>query len=172
MTACSSPSRRLATGRALSEGPAASPVRVRVYVSGDQGRVIALWHASKRDVYTFIPIEQTYTLDDDTEFFRARIEPRCELVVAQAADQIVGYLAIEGHYIDRLYVHPGRQRQGIGCQLMKWAMERSPAGLQLHTHVKNERARRFYEKHGFEAVKFGTSPAPESEPDVEYHWRP
>ena len=30
----------------------------------------------------------------------------------------------------------------------------------------------FYEKLGFNAMKFGTSPPPESAPDVEYHWRP
>jgi len=29
-----------------------------------------------------------------------------------------------------------------------------------------------YEKHGFIASRFGTSPPPESAPDVEYHWRP
>jgi hypothetical protein len=29
-----------------------------------------------------------------------------------------------------------------------------------------------YERHGFKAVKFGTSPPPESAPNVEYHWRP
>jgi hypothetical protein len=29
-----------------------------------------------------------------------------------------------------------------------------------------------YEGQGFVAVKYGLSPAPESAPDVEYHWRP
>ncbi len=29
----------------------------------------------------------------------------------------------------------------------------------------------FYEKNGFIAEKYGISPPPESEPDVEYHWR-
>ena len=29
----------------------------------------------------------------------------------------------------------------------------------------------FYEKNDFVAEKFGVSPEPESEPDVEYHWR-
>ena len=29
-----------------------------------------------------------------------------------------------------------------------------------------------YTKHGFRAVKYGVSPAPESEPDVLFHWRP
>jgi hypothetical protein len=33
-------------------------------------------------------------------------------------------------------------------------------------------ARSFYEKQGFVAVYSGVSPPPESEPDVEYRWRP
>jgi ribosomal protein S18 acetylase RimI-like enzyme len=51
-------------------------------------------------------------------------------------------------------------------------MQLSPNGLELHTHQENESACAFYEKHGFAAVKYGISPAPESVPDVEYHWRP
>ena len=35
-----------------------------------------------------------------------------------------------------------------------------------------ERSRAFYEKRGFSAVRFGVSPPPESEADVEYHWKP
>jgi hypothetical protein len=45
-----------------------------------------------------------------------------------------------------------------------------PAALQ--EHQANVAARALYEGHGFQAVKFDLSPAPESAPDVEYHWRP
>ena len=43
---------------------------------------------------------------------------------------------------------------------------------RTHTHQQHAQARAFCEKHGFRAVKFGISPPPESEPDVEYHWTP
>jgi len=56
--------------------------------------------------------------------------------------------------------------------LIHHAKKLFPYGLELHTHQKNIAACRFYEKHGFVAVRFGISPPPESEPDVEYHWRP
>jgi len=42
----------------------------------------------------------------------------------------------------------------------------------LYTVQINTNGRAFYEKNGFVAVRFGVSAAPESEPDVEYHWRP
>lgn len=56
--------------------------------------------------------------------------------------------------------------------MLAHALKRSPAGLELHTHVKNATARSFYEKRGFVAVRYGMSPPPENEPDVEYQWRP
>jgi ribosomal protein S18 acetylase RimI-like enzyme len=46
-----------------------------------------------------------------------------------------------------------------------------PKHIWLYTHAANKMARAFYEKNGFVAEKFGVSPEPESEPDVEYHWR-
>ena len=86
--------------------------------------------------------------------------------------RLVGFLAIQGRYVDRLYVLSTFQRAGIGTALLQHAMTLSPPGLELHTHQKNTTARTFYERHGFIAVRFGVSPPPESEPDVEYQWRP
>jgi hypothetical protein len=44
--------------------------------------------------------------------------------------------------------------------------------LWLYTFSANAGGRLCYEKNGFVPVRFGVSPAPESEPDVEHHWRP
>ena len=65
-----------------------------------------------------------------------------------------------------------RQRQGVGTALLQKAREQSPRGLRLLTFQKNATARAFYEKHGFQVIRYGHSPAPENEPDVEYQWRP
>jgi ribosomal protein S18 acetylase RimI-like enzyme len=55
--------------------------------------------------------------------------------------------------------------------LLNFAREQSPEHLWLYTLQVNLNARAFYEKNGFVAEKLGLSPPPESEPDVEYHWR-
>ena len=133
--------------------------------------VIRLWHETCADTYDFIPIERDRALGDRRGFFNTQIAPLCELWVALDGDELVGFLALKGSYIDRLYVLPRAQRRGVGEALMGRARERSPAGLELHTHVKNTKARHFYEKCGFHAARFGVSAPPESEPDVEYHWR-
>jgi GNAT superfamily N-acetyltransferase len=87
-------------------------------------------------------------------------------------EQIVAFLAMKASYVDRLYVDPSAWRTGWGTQLVHFAKQVSPSGLELHTHQANAAARAFYERHGFQAVKFGISPPPESAPDVEYPGRP
>ncbi len=140
--------------------------------SAEVERVIELWNETCIDTYDFIEIERSYSLEDRRAFFLERIEPACELWVAVDAGSLIGYLALRQSYVDRLYVLPRAQRRGAGAALIQKARERSPGGLELHTHQKNTKARTFYEKEGFAAVRFGLSPAPENEPDVEYHWRP
>ena len=83
----------------------------------------------------------------------------------------IAFMAMNKDFIDQLYIHPDYWRQGIGDALLKFARKRSPGHLWLYTLQVNMNARAFYEKNGFIAERFGVSPAPESEPDVEYHWR-
>lgn len=80
-------------------------------------------------------------------------------------------MGINDDFIDYLYVDPDYYRQGIGRALIEHAHKLSPNHLWLYTHVVNTMARGFYGKNGFVALKFGVSPPPELEPDVEYHWR-
>jgi ribosomal protein S18 acetylase RimI-like enzyme len=147
-------------------------LRIRLMADADVEAVVRVWHASGLAAYPFIERWQRFTLELARSVFRGEIASTCEIWVAEAADEIVGYLALRGSYVDRLYVSPQQQRRGIGTALLQFAMQRSPAGLELHTHQKNTPARIFYERHGFVPVKYGFSPPPENEPDVEYHWRP
>jgi len=134
--------------------------------------VVRVWHATKRDTYDFIPQERDRTVDEDRAFFQSVIQPSCGLWVALEDGRVLGFLALRQSYVDRLYVHPDAQRRGVGSALLQHAIALCPSGIELHTHVRNGKARAFYEKEGLVAVKFGISPPPESEPDVEYHWRP
>ena len=124
-----------------------------------------MWRAVSLATYTFLKL---HTEAEDRAYFRDVIAQQHDLYVAEEEGEIIGYLAIRDDHVDRLYVAVDRQRQGVGTALLEHAIALSPAGLRLFTHQKNVGARRFYEKHGFEAVRFGVSPPPESEPDVEY----
>jgi len=145
---------------------------LRPYDPADAEALIALWRAAKNHAYPYLPTELAYTIEDDTWFFRERMEPHCDIWLAVAGDELLGYLALDDSYLDRLYIHPDHQRGGVGAALLEKAKELSPGGLELHTHQQNISACSFYEKHGFEPASFGTSGPPESMPDVEYKWRP
>ena len=147
-------------------------MRIRLMTDDDVEAVVRVWHAAGRAVYTYIDLWQRFTLEQAHGVFRERIASVCEVWIAETEDGIVGYLARKGSYIDRLYVSPEHQRQGVGTALLKHTMKLSPTGLELHTHQKNIQARMFYEQHEFAPVSYGISPPPENEPDVEYHWRP
>jgi len=147
-------------------------VSIRPFQDDDEPAVVGVWHRSGQAAYAFLPSWQTLTLDRAGTIFREVIRAQCNIWVGTLEQQVVAYLAMKGSYIDRMFVDPGQWRKGGGTRLVVLAKGLSPNGLQLHTHQENHAARRLYEKHGFKAVKFGTSPPPESAPDVEYHWRP
>ena len=147
-------------------------MNVRPCADEELETLIRLWHETSEATYGFLPTEKGRSFEDRRAYFLANIAPRHELWVAEEDGELLGFLAIDGDSIDRLYVHPRQQRRGVGRALLDKARELSPRGLRLFTHVENEAARRFYESQGFVALRFGTSPPPESAPDVEYGWSP
>ena len=147
-----------------------SGLTLRNYVEGDFDDLVARWHETNLVSYRYNAEQQKHTLADARRFFRARLLPACQVWVATHSDQLLGVLALEAPWIRHLAIFPEHQRKGIGTALLQKARERSPAELRLFTFQRNEAARAFYEKHGFVAVAFGVSPAPELEPDVEYRW--
>jgi len=133
---------------------------------------VSMWRASKRSAFPYVAVMQQYTLESDVEYFRDSLAAKCEVWLARRDGRIVGMLALDGRFIDQLFVAVEAQRTGVGTALVRKGMERSPEGLALFTFRKNLPARTFYEKHGFAIVRFGVSPPPENEPDVEYCWSP
>lgn len=58
--------------------------------------------------------------------------------------------------LDQLYVRAEHHGSGIARQLMDWAIDearrRAAKALYLTVFIENERAKRFYDRHGFEDV--------------------
>jgi GNAT superfamily N-acetyltransferase len=95
-----------------------------------------------------------------------------EAWVAEAEDRIDGFATLRQDMLDHLYVHPNMDGRGIGTQLLEWAAARRPDGLRLWVFQKNEGARRFYERHGFQLVRLTDGAGNmEHEPDALYEWR-
>jgi ribosomal protein S18 acetylase RimI-like enzyme len=135
--------------------------------------VVRLWRRSRDASQPWLEARMGHTAEDDRRFFEGTIAEENDIWVAierhiAGLVGILGFLAIAGDRLGWLYVDPDAQGRGIGTALLEKAKDLSPAGLTLHTHQRNQRARAFYERRGFRAVGFGVSPPPENEPDVLY----
>jgi putative acetyltransferase len=145
-------------------------VAVRDYAEGDFDVLVARWHETNLVSYRYNEVQQQHTLGDARNFFRNTLLPACEVLVATRAGQMLGMLALQAPWIRHFAVFPEQQRQGVGTLLLRRARDLSPRELRLFTFQRNVAARAFYDRHGFAVVALGISPAPESEPDVEYRW--
>jgi GNAT superfamily N-acetyltransferase len=145
---------------------------VRQYRSGDFDPVTQLWRRSREVSLPGFQREKGYPFEMDQAYFKDHILAKDEVWIAETQTTSVGFMATHEDLIDHLYVDPGHWRQGIGKMLLDHAKTRSPQHLWLYTLQVNLKARVFYVKNGFVASKFGISPPPELEPDVEYHWKP
>ena len=102
-----------------------------------------------------------------------------EVWVAERDGRLLGFLALRRSRTDgwetleKLYVDPPAQGQGVGTVLLDKAKELRPGGLHLWVVQKNDGARRFYDRHGFRLVKLTDGEANmEREPDALYAWQP
>lgn len=147
-------------------------VSIRPYRFADFESVVLLWRVAREKSLPDFQRAKGHFLFEDCDYFRNYVLAKNTLWVAVMDRQRVAFMAINAAFIDQLYVHPDYWRRGIGRTLLDFARRLSPDHLWLYTLQINQPARAFYETHGFVAEKFGVSPPPESEPDVEYHWRP
>jgi putative acetyltransferase len=145
---------------------------VRRFRDEDFDPVTRFWRRAREVATPELTARLGYSFESDCNFFRNHVIPECELWVADQRGVPVGFMGLQQDFIDHLYVDPDFHRRGIGRAFLLLARRLSPNHLWLYTHQANEMARGFYEKNGFTAERLGVSPPPESEPDVEYHWRP
>ena len=144
---------------------------IREYREADFDAVTILWRVAREKLLPEGQTDTGHTFYEDQDYFRNQILRNKRVWVVDISDRPVAFLAMANEFIDQLYVHPDYQHRGIGQTLLNFARKQCPEHLWLYTLQSNLNARAFYEKYGFIAEKFGTSPPPENEPDVEYHWR-
>ena len=144
---------------------------IRDYRPEDFDAVTILWRVAREKSLPEFQRAKGHFFYEDRDYFRDHVLLENQVFVVESAEVPAAFMAMRAEFIDHLYVHPDFQNRGIGKMLLDYARQLSPGHVWLYTLQINMNARAFYEKNGFTAEKFGVSPAPESEPDVEYHWR-
>ncbi len=136
--------------------------------SRDAADIAALLRASKAAAMPWLAV--VHSPAEDLAWVSGVLLPTCEVRVLEESGQVLAVCAVEGSWVEQLYVAPGAQGRGLGRALL----DEAKAGrdhLDLHTFARNARARRFYAAAGFVEGGHGDgSGNEEGEPDVRLHW--
>jgi chorismate mutase/GNAT superfamily N-acetyltransferase len=98
-------------------------------------------------------------------------QPGRELWLATRDEVVLGFVVLEGEWVNLLFVHPGRPARGVGAALLDLVRSLRPHGFGLRVYQINERARAFYAKHGLvELERTDGSGYLDAEPDVQMAW--
>jgi GNAT superfamily N-acetyltransferase len=138
------------------------------YTSRYRLELVDMWRASFQEA---VGVVDANPIEDQRKFFDKGVLPENRVVVAIDSEvpDIVAFMASTPEQISQLYVRLGQQRRGIGSVLLNRAKSESRGRLRLFTFAANQRARRFYEHHGFKAIRYGFEQHWQLE-DVEYQW--
>ncbi len=138
----------------------------------DDAVAIAQAHVDARRVaMPWLPV--VHSFEATVRFFGDFVIPNHVVLVAELEEGVIGFIAVEGEWVEHLYVAPGHQGTGIGDALLRRAKELRPEGLMLWTFEGNHRARAFYERRGFVAIEFTDGSRNEERThDVRYQWVP
>jgi GNAT superfamily N-acetyltransferase len=145
-------------------------VSVRRAVSTDAEAAAGVWLRSRHASVPLIPAP-VHTDDEVRDWFASVVLPSREVWLAEREGSVIAVLVLDGDELDQLHVDPGWTGRGVGSELVWLAQRLRPNGLALWTFETNLPARRFYERHGFAAVRSTDGSSNEERaPDVRYVW--
>ena len=125
-----------------------------------------------RSFHELIPDVQLAHTDDQVRvWIRDHVVPSGRVTVAERDGEIVAMMSTETapecSWLNHLYVHPDAIGAGVGSALLNRAIETLPPPIRLYTFQSNQRARGFYERHGFTVVEYGDGSGNEERaPDI------
>ncbi|XP_077864920.1 peptidyl-lysine N-acetyltransferase YjaB-like [Saccoglossus kowalevskii] len=122
-------------------------VSIRHYADSDADDVMLVWYETGKSMNVI----SNQRLASIYPIMRDKLLPKWEKLVAVKNRVVIGYIALEGSYVQGLFVTPEYQGQGTGRMMLDKAVELR-GRLSVSVYTANEKARRFYEKYGFVEV--------------------
>lgn len=134
----------------------------------DMPEVARLFRVSRESELPYLP--KLHTHEEDLEYFSSVMFPNKRIDLLKDKDKLLGFACSDADWIHHLYLLPEAIGKGYGAKLLKSARTYRTR-MKLWVFKKNERAIKFYEKHGFHRIKeTDGSENEEEEPDILMHW--
>ncbi|MDR0355321.1 MAG: acetyltransferase [Deltaproteobacteria bacterium] len=118
----------------------------------DHPTIMALWRRSVEATHSFLTKDDL----DDIEREIPGLLAKLELWTAVKEKNVIGFMGLDNHNVEALFVDPDHFGQGAGSELLGLA-RKIYGSLQLDVNEQNPKALEFYLHCGFEVV--GRSPA-------------
>lgn len=128
-------------------------IALRRATESDAREAADLWLRAREAAVGTIP-RPVHDDKDVRAWFASHVVRDTELWLAEDAEsKLAGILVLDGQWLDQLYVEPAMTGRGVGSKLVELAKRARPDGLRLWTFASNVGAQRFYERHGFVAIR-------------------
>lgn len=138
---------------------------IRVFQPADMDQVAEIWLTANLQAHGFI----------SSEYWRGNLALvkelllQAEVYVYEKDGEILGFVGLDGEYIEGIFAAGKAQSQGIGKSLLDFLKAKKPE-LHLNVYQKNTRAIRFYEREGFQIQSEGLDEAT-GEKDYAMAWQ-
>ena len=124
-----------------------------------------LWLAANLQAHGFI----SYGYWGENQALVKELLLQAEVYVYEKDGEILGFVGLDGEYIEGIFAAGKAQSQGIGKSLLDFLKAKKPE-LHLNVYQKNTRAIRFYEREGFQIQSEGLDEAT-GEKDYAMAWQ-
>lgn len=111
-------------------------------------QLLELWEQSVRATHHFLNDEQILKIRQ--QIIQHSYFDQVQLFHVEHQQQILGFMGIAGSKLEMLFISPGAFRQGIGSQLLQYALQLGVT--EVDVNEQNPDATAFYLKHGFEMI--------------------
>ena len=135
-----------------------APFALRPFVAADLEAIQDLWVAAWRTTGIAVDFEARRGWLAD-HLANLALSGVVILIGSDDSGAPMGFVTLDpaSGYLDQLCVAPHAQGSGLARALIDEAKRRGPGVVELSVNEANPRARRFYEREGFEVVGAGVS---------------
>lgn len=127
---------------------------IRTLQKADINRVVDIWLDTNIKAHSFIPSQYWKS---NCDLVREML-PHAEVYVYENEQGILGFVGLNGDYMEGIFVSDGMQSQGIGKRLLDFIKSKK-VKLCLNVYQKNMRAIHFYQREGFKIQHEGIDEA-------------